>query len=77
MELHEHSQFVVTGDEDEKLEPGDSGVIVHIHPGSETFVAEFVTLNEKSAVIATVFSSQDRPVTDKGIIPARPLEIAA
>ena len=80
MELHEHSQFVltgeVTGDWDEKLKPGDVGVIVHIHPGGEAFVAEFVSLNGNSSVIATVLPSQARPVTDKDIVHARPLEIA-
>lgn len=81
MELHEHNQFVltadVTGDDDEELKPGDVGIIIHIHPGSEAFVAEFVTLNGNSSVIATVLSSQARPVTDKDIVHARPLEIAA
>ena len=81
MELREHSQFVltgeVTGDWDEKLKPGDVGVIIHIHPGGEAFVGEFVSLNGNSSVIATVLNSQARPVTDKDIVHARPLEIAA
>ena len=81
MELQEHDQFVliaeVTGDDDEELKPGDVGIIVHIHPGGEAFVGEFVTLNGNSSVIATVLSTQARPVTDKDIVHARPLEIAA
>ena len=81
MELHEHSRFVltgeVTGDDDENLKPGDVGVIVHIHPGGEAFVAEFVSLNGNSAVIATVLASQARPVSDNDIVHARPLETAA
>ena len=81
MELHEHSQFVliadVTGDEGEELKSGDVGVIIHIHPGGEAFVGEFITLNGNSAVIATVLSSQARSVSDKDIVHARPLEIAA
>ena len=81
MELHEHNQFVltadVTGDDDEELKPGDVGVIVHIHPGGGAFVGEFLTLNGNSSVIATVLSSQARPVTDKDIVHARPLEIDA
>ena len=80
MELHEHSQFVltgeVTGDWDEKLKPGDVGVIIHIHPGGETFVAEFLSLNGNSSVIATVLLSQARPVSDEDIVHARPLEVA-
>ncbi len=81
MELHEHNQFVltadITDDEDEELKPGDVGVIIHIHPGGEAFVAEFVTLNGNSSIIATVLSSEARPVTDKDIVHARSLEIAA
>ncbi len=80
MELHEHNQFVLTtdvaGDEDEELKSGDVGVIIHIHPGGEAFVAEFVTLNGNSSIIATVLSSEARPVTDKDIVHARSLEIA-
>ena len=81
MELHEHDQFVLTadvsGDGGEELKPGDVGVIIHIHPGGEAFVGEFVTLNGNSSVIATVLPSQARPVTDKDIVHARVLEIAA
>ena len=80
MELQEHNQFVLTADvtgDDEELKLGDVGVIVHIHPGGEAFVGEFVTLNGNSSVIATVLSSQARPVADTDIVHARPLEIAA
>lgn len=77
MELREHDQFVltadVTGDDDEELKPGDVGVIIHIHPGHQAFVGEFVALNRNSAVIATVLNSQARPVTDQDIVHARPL----
>ena len=81
MELHEHSRFVltgeVTGDEDERLKPGDVGVIVHIHPGGEAFVAEFVSLNGNASAIATVLASQARPVSDNDFVHARSVEIAA
>ena len=81
MELHEHSQFVltddVTGDEGEELKSGDVGVIIHMHPENKAFVAEFVTVNGNSAVIATVLSSQARSVSDKDIVHARPLEFDA
>ena len=64
MVLDEHSQIVlvspVMGDEGEKLEPGDVGVIVHIHPGGEAIVAEFLTLAGETAAIATVLLSQMR-----------------
>ena len=77
----EHEQIVLTdgvaGDEGEDLKPGDVGVIIHIHPKAEAFVVEFFTLEGDTAAIATVLPSQARPVTDKDIVHARPLEIAA
>lgn len=81
MTFKEHNQIVLTadvsGDEDEELKPGDVGVIIHIHPGGEAFVVEFFTVDGDTAAIATVLSSQARPVTDKDIVHARTLEIAA
>ena len=48
MELREHNRFVltdnITGDDGEEMKPGDVGVIIHVHPGSEAFVAEFLAL---------------------------------
>ena len=81
MTLKEHNQIVLTsnvaGDDGEELKPGDVGVIIHIHSGGEAFVVEFFTLDGDTAAIATVLSSQARPVTDKDIVHARPMEIAA
>lgn len=81
MTLKEHNQVVltsdVTGDDGEEMKAGDVGVIIHIHPGEEAFVAEFFTLDGDTAAIATVLSSQARPVTNRDIIHARSLEIAA
>ena len=77
----EHSQVVltadVTADEGEKLKAGDVGVVIHIHPGGEAFVAEFFTIDGDTAAIATVLTSQARPVTDNDIVHARTLEVAA
>jgi aspartate carbamoyltransferase regulatory subunit len=81
MVLDEHSQIVlvspVMGDEGEKLEPGDVGVIVHIHPGGEAIVAEFLTLAGETAAIATVLLSQMRQVTNKDILHTREFALAA
>ena len=72
----EHSQIVLTaavsGDDGEALEPGDVGVVIHIHPGAVAYVAEFFTLDGDTAAIATVLPSQARPATDKDITHARP-----
>ncbi len=81
MQIEEHTQVVLTapviGDEGEELKPGDVGVIVHIHPGGEALVVEFMTLNGDTAALATVLSSQVRQVTNKDIIHTREFAIAA
>ena len=81
MALKEHTQIVltapVTGDDGEKLEPGDVGVIIHIHPGGEAFVVEFFTLEGETAAIATVLVSQARPVAETDIMHAREFALAA
>ena len=77
----EHEQIVltadVTGDHGEELKPGDLGVIIHIHPGAEAFVAEFFTLEGETVAIATVLSSQMRPVTGNEITHARDFALTA
>lgn len=79
--FREHEQFVLTadiiGDAGECLRFGDVGVIVHVHPGGEAYVVEFLTLDGDTAAIATVLPSQARPVTSKDITHARPVEIPA
>ena len=79
--FREHEQIVLTadltGDEGEELRPGDVGVVVHVHPGREAYVVEFLTLDGDTAAIATVLPSQARPVTGKDITHARPVEIPA
>ncbi len=77
----EHTQIVLTadirGDEGEVLRSGDVGVVVHVHTGGEAYVVEFLTLDGDTAAIAAVLPSQARPVTDKDITHARPVEIPA
>lgn len=79
--FYEHEQIMLTakisGDEGEELQPGDVGVVVHIHPGGEAFVVEFLTLDGDTAAIATVLPSQARQVTGKEITHAREFAIAA
>ena len=71
----EHDQIILTadviGDEEEELRSGDVGSIVHMHPGGEAFVVEFLTLDGDTAAIATVLPSQARPVTGKDMTHAR------
>ena len=81
MAFEEHTQIVLTasvvGDAGEKLEPGDVGVIIHIHPDGEAVVAEFLTLDGETAAIATVLLSQMRQVTGRDIMTTREFAIAA
>ena len=64
--FEEHDQVVltadVTGDGGEELKAGDVGVLIHVHPGGEAFVAEFTALDGDMIVIATVLPSQARPI---------------
>ena len=68
MALKEHTEIVltapVTGDGGEQLEPGDVGVIIHIHPGEEAIVAEFFTPDGETEAIATVLPCQMSQVTE-------------
>ena len=81
MEIEEHVQIVltspVTADEGEKLEPGDVGVIVHIHPAGAAFVAEFMMLGGSTYAIATVSPTQARNVTSKDVVHVREFAVAA
>ena len=66
--LKEHQQIVLTapaiGDEQQKLQPGDIGTIIHIHPNQKAFVAEFTSPDGETIAIATVLPSQARPAID-------------
>jgi hypothetical protein len=57
----------VYDDQGEVLKAGDVGTIIHVHPGAEAFVVEFMTLDGDTLAIAIVLPSQARPVTDKDI----------
>ena len=71
----EHEQIVLTvdvfGDEGEELKSGDVGTIIHIHPNEEALVVEFMSLDGDTVAIATVLSSQARPVTNADLTHAR------
>ncbi len=64
----EHQQIVLTahviGDEQQELQPGDIGTIIHVHPNQKAFVAEFTSLHGDTIAIATVLRSQARPAID-------------
>ena len=76
--FEEHHQIVliteVSGDDGTQLKPGDVGVIVHVHPGGEALVVEFMFLDGDTLAIATVLSCQARPVTGADLTHARSME---
>ncbi len=75
--IKEHDRVVLTTDlAKEGLKAGDVGTVVHIHARGEAFEVEFLTLDGRTVAIATVLSSQLRPVTRRDITHARPLEIS-
>jgi hypothetical protein len=77
--FEEHQQIVLTtdvsGDDGVELKPGDVGVIVHMHPGGEALVVEFMSLDGDTLAIATVLPWQARPVTGADLTHAREMEI--
>ncbi len=76
----EHAQIVltadVTGDGEEELKAGDVGTIIHVHPGGQAFVVEFMTLDGDTVTIATVLPFQVRVVSSEDMTHARKMEIA-
>lgn len=73
--INEHDRMVLTTDiAKEGLKVGDVGTVVHIHEQGEAFEVEFLTLDGTTVTIATLLSSQLRPVTHRDITHARPLE---
>ena len=76
----EHENIILTdtvlGDQNIELKAGDVGAIIHTHPGGEALVVEFMTPDGETIEIATVLTSQARPVTSADITHARILQTA-
>jgi len=73
--IKEHDRIVLTSDlPNEGLKAGDVGTIVHIHKRGEAFEVEFMTLEGDTVAVATVLSSQVRPVSNRDITHARLVE---
>lgn len=45
------------------LEPGDVGVVVHVHAGGTAFVVEFMSVDGRTVGVETLRASQLRPVS--------------
>ena len=75
--LKELDRIVLTTNIDEEgLKAGDAGTIVHMYPGGDAFIVEFLTLDGDTVALVDVLPSQARPVTSKDITHARSVEAA-
>ena len=74
--IKEHGRIVLNSDLPlEVFKAGDVGTVVHVYANGEAFEIEFLTLDGKTAAVATVTASQLRPVTERDLTHARPLEL--
>jgi hypothetical protein len=70
--VREHDCIVLTQNlPEEGLRAGDVGTVVHIYQDGAAYEVEFVTLTGQTVAVATVLSSQLRPVGRQDIAHAR------
>lgn len=75
--IKEHDRVVlVTPVPAEGLEAGDVGTVVHVYEDGQAYEVEFVTLDGHTAAVATLESSQVRPVSRRDITHTRELSVA-
>ena len=72
--IKEHDCIVLTQDiPDDGLQAGDVGTVVHIHRDGAAYEVEFITLTGETVAVATVLSSQLRPVGQRDLTHVREL----
>jgi len=72
--IKEHERIVLLKDLPEfGLKKDDVGTVIHIHKGNKAFEVEFMTLHGDTVAIATLQSSDIRPVTPMDITHTRQL----
>ncbi len=49
------------------LEPGDVGVVVHVHAAGAAFVIEFMSLDGRTIGVETLEANQLRPVSASAV----------
>ena len=77
MKIKEHDCVVLTKNlPAENLEAGDVGTVVHIHKDGAAYEVEFVTLAGRTVAVATVETSNLRPVGKRDISHVRELQAA-
>lgn len=73
--INEHDRVVLTKTlPNEGLEAGDVGTVAHVYKDGEAYEVEFLTLDGRTAAVATVEASQVRPVTGSEINHVRELQ---
>jgi len=61
--IKEHERVILTESlADHRLEAGGVGCVVHIYQDAEAYEVEFITLDGKTAVVATIPADKVRPV---------------
>ena len=77
MKIKEHDCVVLTSDlPGEELKAGDVGTVIHIHKGGAAYEVEFTTLAGSTLTVATVKSTQLRPVSRRDVSHVRELNAA-
>jgi hypothetical protein len=72
--IQEHDCIVLTENlPDEKLEAGDVGTVIHIHPGGTAYEVEFMTLTGQTIAVTTVLPTQLRPISKRDVTHVREL----
>ena len=72
--IKEHERVVLTQSiPAEGLEEGDVGTVVHVYKDGEGYEVEFLTLDGRTAAVATLESSQVRAVNARDITHTREL----
>ena len=70
--IKDHDRVVLkTSVPGQDLKAGDVGTVVHVHKKGKAFEVEFLTLHGETVAIATLESSQVRPVQKREITHAR------
>jgi hypothetical protein len=72
--IKEHERVVLTtAVPTEGLEAGDVGTVVHVYRDGLAYEVEFLTLDGRTAAVATLETSQVRPVSGSEITHSREL----
>ena len=75
--IKEHDRVILTEPLTESgLVAGDVGTVVHIYSDGQGYEVEFVTLDGRTAAVATLEARQIRPTTGREITHAREMPVA-